>query len=413
MKRLQSKYIPIVLLFLVGGLLSACKKDSPHVKIRHTIEEVLAQMENGERTLPVLFVQTHKGKGIHDNESWYKGTATLLTTSATFQMEDVPIEYKGRGHASWNFPKKGFDIRFSDDRPFLDMPSGSRWCCLANWRDRTIMRNAVSLEIARLTSLDWTPEGRYVEIYVDGLFEGNYYVTQKVMADEGHVQVGQRGYLVLMDDYFEKDFRFRSAQRSLPVNLLPREETTFDKRGFEDAKAYINSIEGALYKGAGDWRDYLDVESFCDWLIVHELTGNNEPTRPHSVYFHTSPGGELRAGPAWDFDCRTFRPGVKGLVDKDAVWFNALLSDRNFTSVLRQRWTLLRPVFEEQIPPFIDRTKAEIRQSALVNCEMWPISTALISPNGDEKLSFDDAVARLRDSFFERLSELDSVIQSL
>ena len=128
---------------------------------------------------------------------------------------------------------------------------------------------------------------------------------------------------------------------------------------------------------------------------------------------HRTLNGKLEAGPVWDFDCRTFRPGVKGLVDGSAVWYDALLADPDFVSLLKSRWQVLKPVFEENVPSYIDATFSSLTTSAEQNAAMWPINTSLFSSNGDEKLPYSDAVALLRSAFLERVTSLDEAIMGL
>lgn len=400
---------------IIGTLvLTGCTElEKPALKVHEDETTVENSFLNGDRTLPVMFLTTASGKGITDKEDWEEAAMSVRTAEGIVNVSASDIQVKGRGNASWAFPKKAFDILFDSPEPLLGMPAGERWCMLANWRDITLMRNAVALEIARMTSLDWTPEGRFVDLVIDGRYMGNYYLTQKVDISSEHVNVGENGVLLCFDSYFDKDFRFRSQVKKLPVNVILSSGSTLDGKAFSALKGYISDVENSLYSGKGNWRDYLDEESFCDWLIVHELTENNEPTRPHSVYMHRSSDGKLCAGPAWDFDCRTFRPGVTGLLDGGAVWYDALLSDPGFVKVLKLRWRTLKPSFEEHIPEFIDSTFSLIRSSAELNTQMWPINTVLFSSNGDEQMEYSDAVALLRSAFIERLASLDEAIMSL
>jgi len=387
--------------------------EKPAVVISVDLESVEEEFLSGERNIPVMFVSTSSGTGITDRESWKSATFEIKSAGGLMDIPSTDISVKGRGNASWAFPKKAFDIRFDAPGTILGMPAGTRWCMLANWRDATLMRNAVALEIARMTSLDWTPEGRFVDLVLDGRYMGNYFITQKVDISPEHVNVGDDGLLLCLDTYFDKDFRFRSSVKGHPVNVILPSNCSLDENEFSSLKKYVSSVEESLYSGKGDWRDYLDEESFCDWFIVHELTTNNEPTRPHSVYMHRTGNGKLEAGPVWDFDCRTFRPGIKGLVDGGAVWYDALLAVPDFVSLLKSRWQVLKPVFEENVPSYIDATFSSLMTSAERNAAMWPINTLLFSSNGDEKLSYSEAVALLRSAFLERVTSLDEAIMSL
>jgi CotH protein. len=56
----------------------------------------------------------------------------------------------------------------------LGMPKHKRWVLLANFMDRTLMRNLVSMKVASLTRLDWTPRCVPVELVLNGVHKGSY-----------------------------------------------------------------------------------------------------------------------------------------------------------------------------------------------------------------------------------------------
>ena len=67
------------------------------------------------------------------------------------------------------------------------MKKHKRWCLLANWWDRTLIRNAVAFEISRNTGLAWTPNGKFVELVLNGNHIGNYYLCEQIKVDENRM----------------------------------------------------------------------------------------------------------------------------------------------------------------------------------------------------------------------------------
>jgi hypothetical protein len=51
-----------------------------------------------------------------------------------------------------------------------------------------------------------------------------------------------------------------------------------------------------------EYADYIDIDTYIDWWLVHELAFNGEPNHPKSTYMHKDRNGKLKAGPVWDFD---------------------------------------------------------------------------------------------------------------
>ena len=50
------------------------------------------------------------------------------------------------------------------------------------------------------------------------------------------------------------------------------------------------------------------------------------------------------------------------------------------------------------------------RESNELNIGMWPINQAI---NGDESLSYDEAIVRMKDSYEGRISSIDAYIRAL
>ena len=92
------------------------------------------------------------------------------------------------------------------------MPKHKRWVLLANWMDRTLMRNRVAFKLGECTQLDWTPRGEYVELVLNGKHLGNYLLCEQIKVDENRVNIAEidaesedvsGGYLMELDTYFD------------------------------------------------------------------------------------------------------------------------------------------------------------------------------------------------------------------
>jgi hypothetical protein len=161
---------------------------------------------------------------------------------------------------------------------------------------------------------------------------------------------------------------------------------------------------------------YIDVDSFIDYWIVFEVMGNHELGNPGSVFYHWKKGGKLTAGPCWDFDwgvlSYTANPIAQtGLVNGNACWYARLFEDPAFKARVRARFLELLPQLKT-IPAYIDELEQQLGASAKLNFSMWnPAEDAWTNGgriiNGDERMSFTEAVARLRSTYEERLKVIE------
>ena len=177
-------------------------------------------------------------------------------------------------------------------------------------------------------------------------------------------------------------------------------------------KKYISDVASVLYgEGFTDpengYARYLDVDSFIDYWIVFEVMCNHELSNPGSVFFHKDRGGKLTAGPVWDFDWGVLSfytsGGRTGLVNGEAIWYARLMQDPAFKARLKARFLELLPQLQT-IPAYMDQCEKRLEVSAALNFKMWnPADDKSQNGgniiNGDENLSFHDAVTRLKSNY--------------
>ena len=401
----------LCLILLCSSLFHSClymleKKNNAFKDIDKS--DIAASFADGSRTLPVIFLETDGHHGINNKEYW-KGAEIDIFTAAGHTSKDN-IQIKGRGNSTWSFPKKPFNIRFKDGpSSILGLPEANKFCALANWRDHSRIRNAIALEIARQTSMEWTPQGCFADLVLDGNWHGNYYFTEKVEPEK--LALGPGGYMLLVDDHYNETYHFHSIIKKLPVNIIIGDDLSLDAKAFSAIKSEVECVEYALYKDVGNWMNYIDIQSFCDWFLIHEITGTDEPSDPKGIYMYCRGDGILHAGPCWDFDYHTFRPGHKSLTNPGALWFDALLKKSEFKAMLKQRWSVIKPLIEKNIPPFISQLYEDLHESMVKDYKLWPIKH--FHTNGDESLSFADATQRIVTALRERITVLDNYCDAL
>ena len=110
------------------------------------------------------------------------------------------MKIRGRGNSTWGLhPKKPFQMKLSDKAEFLGMPKDKKWLFLAEYSDKTMLRNKISFEMGYISNLDWTPQGRFAEVYINDQYNGTYNITQKVEESDNRVVLGDTGYLLELD----------------------------------------------------------------------------------------------------------------------------------------------------------------------------------------------------------------------
>ena len=391
--------------------------------------------------LPTVYVDTEGGQGIYSKEEYVNASMKIRGTDKYEGLDAVSCQIRGRGNTTWSWPKKPYLVKLDSKQSILGMPKHKRWVLLANFMDRTLMRNLVSMKVSSMTNLAWTPRCVPVELVLNGKHQGSYLLIEQVRVDKNRVNVTEMtkddnagdavsgGYLLELDFHYDNEVQWidphgRNNQwgSGIPFGIKYPDSDDLTSQQLDYIKGYISEAAGALY--GSNFKDpdkgyakYIDVDSFIDYWIVFEVMGNHELGNPGSVYMHKDRGGKLVAGPCWDFDWgvlsyKTSPQAKTGLINGNAIWYGRLRQDPAFEKKLKARFEELFPKLET-IPDYMDECEALLTASARLNFAMWnPAEDASQNGgyiiNGDENMSFHDAIARLKSIYKERLKVIPS-----
>ena len=101
--------------------------------------------------LPVIFIDTQAA--ITSKEDYVDGTLRIDGRGVADGLEEVTCQVRGRGNTTWTWPKKPYLVKLDQKASLFGMPKHKRWILLANFLDRTMMRNIIAMKVASMTSL--------------------------------------------------------------------------------------------------------------------------------------------------------------------------------------------------------------------------------------------------------------------
>ena len=383
--------------------------------------------------LPKVYIVTPEGVGITSKTEWLENCSIRIVDENGVEDLNVATSVRGRGNSTWTYPKKPYAIKLDSKSEVLGMPKHKRWVLLANWIDRTLLRNDIAFEMARRI-MEWAPRGKFVELYLNGEHQGNYYLCEQIKVDKNRVNVDELdektdfadetqisgGYILEYDTYGPNDEinYFYSQVQNYPVTIKEPDEdviTSWEHPGYLYVQGYVNNLE-QLFEADKDalarWDEIdalIDVTSYIDWWLVHELVCNGEVIHPKSSYMFKKRDGKLCAGPAWDFDYGTFRQNSNSLILLSSLYYKYLFKYPEFKLAVKERWTEVKDVLAD-IDNYISEQADLIRASNEVNISKWPITQTI---NFDENKTFDEAVESMRQVLFFRMELVDNYILSL
>ena len=381
-----------------------------------SVSAVLAETVFEPMDLPVIYIEIDGGKTETDRmnnspDHSYRctGMMDILVpdgyTGAQENIRGFRIEYiRGRGNGTWSMNKNPYKIKLQDKANLFGMGKSRTWVLLANYFDGSLIRNRIVSWLGQAVGLEYTPEGTFAEVVMNGEYLGNYYLCEQVQVNKNRVDIDelkeedtgipeiQGGYLIeFCPDDYESPSAFETAHGQLLGNMDPSFDPEKDDFVSESQKKYIREYiqkaENAIYSDNGSYEDYLDLQSLADYWWIMEFSVNEDAFRTDSAHMfkprYEADGseGKLHFGPLWDFDASFGNGQVETAVEKGfnnttMIWMDELRKKPEFIAVLKERWAVLDSKLELLVQEggVLDQTYAEIRNSWYRDDEKWHAS---------------------------------------
>lgn len=230
------------------------------------------------------------------------------------------ISMKGRGNSTWGLDKKPYNITFYKtadyDRKLGVKLAGDttakKWSLLANHLDNSLLRNKVAMDLAQ--SLGIGLETRFVDLWMNGEYLGNYLMTPKndYAAPDG-------GYVLENDNYLEPEEPQFMIPGMYEIGAKTDIEGYYNRitvKNIGDTAAeagvdlgviesYFTEAWNALTDySSEDYQKYFDLDSWAKMFLMYEVTKTYD-CFSGSLLMHRdglTASDKLIAGPVWDYD---------------------------------------------------------------------------------------------------------------
>lgn len=372
--------------------------------------------------LPVLSVRTTTGLPVTSKEDYVTGTYTLTDTTGAV-LNTGPLEIRGRGNTTWAMPKKPYRLKLGTSASILSMPANRHWILLANYSDKTLLRNDAAFEFSRMLGMEYAPRSRFVDLELNGAYQGLYQLSEHIRIAPERVNIPELkasdtsataitgGYLMEVDERWGEDFCVQSTRTPM-VFCLSNPETLNDPAWAKQRayiQNYIRQLDAVIFgpqfaDPATGYAAYIDVESAVNYYLLQEYFRNVDGNLRLSTYLYKKRGGPLVFGPVWDFDLAMGNANYLGADKTDgwyirtAPWFDRLFQDPAFASRVNARWQQL--INDGTIVRFSDYIRARktlISRAQEKNFEKWPILNTWVWPNRVVTGSYDGEVLAMQD----------------
>ena len=269
---------------------------------------------------------------------------------------------------------------------------------LAEYSDKTMLRNKLTYEMGAMSSLDYTPNGEFVELILNDVHLGTYLLAQKVEESNNRVQVGDDGYLIEIDQDYRvdpEDIYFRptlfTQQYTSNVFNIKAPNISYGTAEFDLIENHVNDFESVLF--GPDFTDpdigyraYVDIDSFVDWFLINEISKTVDAQWYSSIHFTYIPGEKIKMGPLWDFDLSYGNVDYadpeypEGYWVKNNPWISRMFEDPYFVALVENRFSYYYNNLG-YFNTYIDETSMYLERSQAFNDDIWQSLGMYVWPN--------------------------------
>lgn len=340
--------------------------------------------------LPTIYIES-KGQFDFVDKSEYKKSTIIVANGTT--VESYPADIKGRGNSTWEcMEKKSIRIKFDKKQRFLGLPANAKsWTLIANYTDKTFIRNGLAFEMSRFMDFEWTPSCTYADVVLDGCYYGTFAVCDQVQVNKDRINIDEMtpediamptitgGYHLELDAYAEQEPVHFFTNRGLPFTIKNPDDPCLPEQ-FDYIKNHIQQIENQLYTNpANACEQLIDLESAVKYYLHSELTGNCDAYWCIPCYKKRG-DDKLYFGPVWDYDQAFLNnnrvplkyPTLYTQHGTGQPWFKIIMSQPKAKEILKREWQKVKEQNLKQILfDYIDDCTQLLDESQVINYQRW------------------------------------------
>jgi hypothetical protein len=356
-------------------------------------------------------------------------TREYLNGTSIQRTDYESLGIRTRGHSTRFMPKRPYRIRFDRNTSLFGMKSAKNYILLANYADKSLMRNALMMHLAfHLQEHLYPLEYRMIDVYINNFYRGVYLLTERVefhpnrLNIESDTSVLDAGFMVELDqqvyvqnqpneglDWFKlDDVPYAIAEPNTDENGYTIDHTTY-------IREYFESVRDALQRKSG-YESLIDVDNWIDYFIVQEWAKNVD-VGWGSVYMVKEKNGLLKHMPLWDFDLAF---GNADYIDYGPTGFwgfetynkNPLFTLMMRIPAIRTRFkNRLQSINNEILPKVLSWWDAQVpylSAMAETNFNRWSILYTYVWPNPNEiaEAGYATQLSYVRNYFTSRMNWL-------
>ena len=272
-----------------------------------SIQESLPKLEYNIDDVPNIYIETSKTL----SKDFYSPANVIVaykdSTGASQSVTDYEATIKRRGNSTNRDDKTPYNIKFSKETDLLESGTGKKYTLLANYYDDSLIRTALAYEMANAFGIKNTSHYRFVNIYVNGVYKGNYMlVSPPDKIAEYAVNINEDEDFILQYSYSSgwnanKEVQITSPIFKFYMQIDSHDAADMTRQGWSNLFKTMYQSDFALLSGDdNEIEKYFDLESLRAYFLMHEYTKNKDIIWD-SLRFYIA-DCKIHGGPTWDCD---------------------------------------------------------------------------------------------------------------
>lgn len=378
--------------------------------------------------VPRVVIETEYRQAINDRETEIPAKLQIWGENES-ESEIMDLTIRGRGNTSWtDVPKKSYKIEFEKKQSVLGMPKDKDWALIANYYDKSLMRNFISYRLSAALGAYYAPRCEFAELYLNGRYLGVYLLTETIKIGKNRVNIPNDDYSYIV----EVDGKYKANEQIVFSDVIIGQDKgkAFRVHAPKNATASVlDTIQNFIRKferhlltfdtgKENEIEEWIDVGESVKHYWVQEFTKNPDSEFYTSVYFSWVKGEGIKMGPVWDFDL-AFGNHLNEMINSTEewhlrkYWYFYLYRDLAYKKWIKECWIENKSIFEGVLDS-IGVYKSFIEKAALNNFKRWNVLEDASIKLWKNKTfsSYDEVVSDLKNWISKRFQWIDEQLDN-
>lgn len=376
--------------------------------------------------IPSAFINTQTGNMeylLADKQNEEKGDMCIVNSDGSVNYQGELSRISGRGNSTWTrYDKKPYAIKLPTSASLCGLRSGEKWNLLALFREGSKLNNKFAMDMAEQLELQYTPQGEWIDLYLNGEYAGIYLLTEAIVVGEGRVNIydldeDNLSYNQIIGDteHYEEDsskgYLIANGKNITGGYLIERDAEGYyeaESCGFitstgnhfsvkapkyasseeiEYIQNYVECIEQEILNNDSRLWEHLDRDSFAKRMLIDEIAMDYDACMTSMFFYKERDNDLLYSGPIWDYDIAF--GGVNSddaegkYVDYNGTildnaeyrntleWYEILSENTELKKALKEKYSSLEPFCREMLEYGLDEYAEYIRESVAMDAVRW------------------------------------------